>query len=158
MRHSIPLKADPKRVRLVSTLLLVHEVSYIFISPLSCYHAYAHAKNCRLPIPTHISFLLLTSEPSPQQRRINNPKKRELVRRYQDQRSYQISIMSDPKKLIILISNGCHDRTQSANQEKALHWFASKKVPHEVCDGMDPEQIERRNKLFAVSGVRGSKC
>lgn len=64
--------------------------------------------------------------------------------------------MSDPKKLIILISNGCHDRTQSANQEKALHWFASKKVPHEVCDGMDPEQIERRNKLFAVSGVRGN--
>jgi len=109
-------------------------------------------------LPTHISFLLLTSEPSPQQRRINNPKKRELVRRYQDQRSYQISIMSDPKKLIILISNGCHDRTQSANQEKALHWFTSKKVPHEVCDGMDPEQIERRNKLFAVSGVRGSKC
>jgi len=27
------------------------------------------------------------------------------------------------KKLICLVSNGCHDRIQSANQSKALDWF-----------------------------------
>ncbi|KAL7541519.1 hypothetical protein ACHAWF_006976 [Thalassiosira exigua] len=83
-------------------------------------------------------------------------RKGEIVRRYQDQRAHQISLMSDPKKLLCLISKGCHDRTQSANQSKALDWFVSRNVPHTVIDGMDPEQRETRNKLFNLSGVRGN--
>ena len=55
-------------------------------------------------------------------------RKGNIVRRYQDQRAHQIRIMSDPKKLICLVSLGCHDRTQSSNQEKALSWFASRKT------------------------------
>jgi len=60
------------------------------------------------------------------------------------------------KKLICLVSNGCHDRIQSANQSKALDWFTARKVPHTVVDGMDPEQREVRNKLFGISGIRGN--
>ena len=62
----------------------------------------------------------------------------------------------EAKKLICLVSNGCHDRVQSSNQSKALDWFAARKVPYNVVDGMDPEQKEMRNKLFAVSGIRGN--
>lgn len=64
--------------------------------------------------------------------------------------------MSDPKKLICLVSKGCHDRQQSANQSRALDWLASRKVPHTVVDGMDPEQREERDKLFLISGIRGN--
>ena len=63
---------------------------------------------------------------------------------------------SEPKKLIVLISRGCHDRTQSANQSKALDWFNSRNVPYEIVDGMDANQRERRNELFDVSEVRGN--
>ena len=55
-----------------------------------------------------------------------------------------------------MISRGCHDRTQSSNQEKALFWFATRKVPHTIVDGMDGEQRDRRNKLFDISGIRGN--
>mmetsp|Transcript_26289 Transcript_26289/g.55900 ORF Transcript_26289/g.55900 Transcript_26289/m.55900 type:complete len:122 (+) Transcript_26289:382-747(+) len=64
--------------------------------------------------------------------------------------------MSEPKKLLCLISRGCHDRAQSSNQSKAQHWFITRKVPHTVIDGMDPDQREVRNKLFNLSGVRGN--
>ena len=63
---------------------------------------------------------------------------------------------SEPRKLIVLASQGCHDRTQSTNQSKALDWFASRSVPHIVVDGMDPNQREKRNELFEISGVRGN--
>jgi len=67
------------------------------------------------------------------------------------------AVESGPKKkLICLVSNGCHDRIQSANQSKALDWFTARKVPHTVVDGMDPEQREMRNKLFGISGIRGN--
>ena len=64
--------------------------------------------------------------------------------------------MSNPKKLLCLISKGCHDRTQSSNQEKALNWFINRHVPHNIIDGMDPEQREMRNRLFDISGIRGN--
>ena len=67
------------------------------------------------------------------------------------------SIPSGPKKkFIALVSNGCPDRKQSGNQERALGWFNVKKVPHNVVDGMDLEQREMRNKLFEISGIRGN--
>ncbi|KAL7541065.1 hypothetical protein ACHAXR_010600, partial [Thalassiosira sp. AJA248-18] len=34
--------------------------------------------------------------------------------------------------------------------------FASRKVPHTIVDGNDPEQRETRNKFFEISGVRGN--
>jgi len=83
-------------------------------------------------------------------------RKGKLVRRFQDQRSHQISIMSDPKKLLCLVSRGCHDRTQSSNQNKALDWLACRKVPHTIIDGNSPEQREERNILFGISGIRGN--
>lgn len=64
--------------------------------------------------------------------------------------------MNDPKKFLVLISRGCHDRTQSGNQSKALDWLESRKVSHTIIDGMDPEEREFRNKLFDISGVRGN--
>lgn len=64
--------------------------------------------------------------------------------------------MSDPKKLICLISRGCHDRTQSSNQSKSLDWLDSKKVPHTDIDGGDPDERDLRNRLFDISGVRGN--
>lgn len=63
---------------------------------------------------------------------------------------------SEPKKLIVLISKGCHDRTQSANQSKALDWFNSRNVPYALVNGNDVHQRERRNELFDASGVRGN--
>ena len=64
--------------------------------------------------------------------------------------------MSDPKKLLCLISRGCHDRTQSTNQTNAVDWLISRKVSHTIVDGNDPEEREERNKLFEISGVRGN--
>lgn len=94
------------------------------------------------------------SQQSPNQRLSN--RKGTIVRRYQDNRAYQISLMSEPKKLICLISRGCPDRTQSGNQSKVLDWLHSWKVPHSIVDGMDPAQREMRNKLFNLSGIRGN--
>mmetsp|Transcript_32455 Transcript_32455/g.59860 ORF Transcript_32455/g.59860 Transcript_32455/m.59860 type:complete len:154 (+) Transcript_32455:320-781(+) len=83
-------------------------------------------------------------------------RKENIVRRFQDHRSHQIFLMSEPKILICLISRGVHDRVQSSNQTKAQDWFHTRKVPHTVIDGMDPAQREIRNKLFEISGIRGN--
>ena len=95
------------------------------------------------------------SEDYPPRRRVSD-RKDKLVRRHQDIRAHEIRIRGDPKVLWCLISKGCHDRTQSANQSKALGWFKSRGVPHIVVDGMDPLQREARDKLFAISGIRGN--
>lgn len=70
--------------------------------------------------------------------------------------SHQIGVLSDHKKLICLVSKGCHDRQQSANQSRVLDWLTSRKVPHTIVDGMDLDQREKRDKLFEISGVRGN--
>merc|ERR1712194_98099 len=88
-------------------------------------------------------------------RRITN-RKNKLVRSYQNHRSHKISIMSAPKKLVCLISRGCHDRTQSSNQTRAQDWFTARAVPFHTVDGNDLTQREIRNKLFEISGIRGN--
>ena len=98
--------------------------------------------------------MCMSDELSPR-RRLSN-RKGKLVRRYQTHRSHQISVRSEPKKLLCLISKGVHDRRQSANQGKALDWLSSRHVPHTVIDGMDADQHEKRNKLFGISGIRGN--
>lgn len=99
--------------------------------------------------------LSLDSETSPRQSRISN-RKGALVARYRNYRQQKIIAMSEAKKLIVLVSNGCHDRTQSSNQEKAQSWFLSRKVPMIIVDGMDANQREKRNELFEISGIRGN--
>ena len=74
--------------------------------------SYNHCVYCKLFIITYINlFYLVTqinvannniSEVSPRKR--ISDRKGNIVRRYQDQRAHQIRIMSDPKKLICLIS------------------------------------------------------
>ena len=64
--------------------------------------------------------------------------------------------MTDPKKLVCLVSQGCHDRIQSSNQTNALAWFHARRVPHATVNGNDPGQRDARNALFAVSGIRGN--
>lgn len=83
-------------------------------------------------------------------------RKASLVGRYRDYRNLQIGLIKEQKKLICLISKGCHDRLQTTNQDKALAWFNSRQLPYTVVDGMNPDQRQKRNELFDVSGVRGN--
>lgn len=57
--------------------------------------------------------------------------------------------------MIALISNGVSDRTQRDHQGRAFSILLSKRIPYVTVDGMDPEQRERRNELFQISGIRG---
>mmetsp|Transcript_19594 Transcript_19594/g.27568 ORF Transcript_19594/g.27568 Transcript_19594/m.27568 type:complete len:121 (-) Transcript_19594:400-762(-) len=63
--------------------------------------------------------------------------------------------MGEKKILVFLMSNGVSDSRQSSNQRRAHTILNAKKVPYMEVDGMDPDQIERRNELFKVSGKRG---
>ena len=60
------------------------------------------------------------------------------------------------ESMIVLISNGVADYNQKAHQNGALQLLADLKIPHKIVDGMDPNQIEKRNELFHISGVRGN--
>jgi hypothetical protein len=103
----------------------------------------------------NFSFLSQSASTSPRLQRVSG-RKESLVRKYKNYRQQQIILASEPKKLIVLISNGCHDRTQSSNQSKALDWFNSRSVPYILVDGNDARQRGRRNELFEVSTVRGN--
>eukprot|EP00566_Odontella_aurita_P028909 CAMPEP_0113572050 /NCGR_PEP_ID=MMETSP0015_2-20120614/25886_1 /TAXON_ID=2838 /ORGANISM="Odontella" /LENGTH=150 /DNA_ID=CAMNT_0000475053 /DNA_START=213 /DNA_END=665 /DNA_ORIENTATION=- /assembly_acc=CAM_ASM_000160 len=63
----------------------------------------------------------------------------------------------DPKKkLLVLISNGLVDRTQSSNQSSSLALLNARGTPYETLDGMELSNRARRNELFAASGIRGN--
>lgn len=96
-----------------------------------------------------------TTSTSPRLQRVSS-RKESLVRKFRNYRTQQIIMASEPKKLIVLISKGCHDRTQYANQSKAIDWFNSRNVPYSLVDGNDANQRDRRNELFVISGVRGN--
>ena len=68
----------------------------------------------------------------------------------------QIGLVKEQKKLICLVSQGCHDRTQETNQSVSLRWFNSKRIPYTIVDGMDPNQRQKRNELFDISGIRAN--
>ena len=59
------------------------------------------------------------------------------------------------KNVLILISSRAVQREQVANQDRALTILRSRGFEPEIVDGADPAQQERRNKFFAVSGLRG---
>ena len=79
-----------------------------------------------------------------------------LVGRYREYRNAQIRLVKEQKKLVCLISQGCHNRTQETNQSVALRRFDAKQIPYTIVDGMDPNQRQRRNELFDISGLRGN--
>ncbi len=92
---------------------------------------------------------------TPNRSRVSS-RKASLVGRYRDYRNVQIGLIKEQKKLICLVSQGCHDRTQETNQSMALRWFNSKHIPYTIVDGMDPNQRQKRNQLFDISGLRGN--
>lgn len=51
--------------------------------------------------------------------------------------------MEEPQRLVVLVSNGVSDRTQSSNQSRARTLLQSRGTPHVEVDGMDPNQKER---------------
>eukprot|EP00956_Cyclotella_meneghiniana_P040357 scaffold193320_cov69-Cyclotella_meneghiniana.AAC.2 len=58
--------------------------------------------------------------------------------------------------LTVLISNGVADYKQRSNQQSALQLLADWSLPYTTIDGMDISQVDRRNELFSVSGIRGN--
>ena len=60
----------------------------------------------------------------------------------------------EPKRVIILISNGVPDRVQAKNQWRAMNLLDAKAVPYATVDAMNPIQRTRRNELFEISQVR----
>lgn len=58
--------------------------------------------------------------------------------------------------LILLISNGVYDKVQESNQKFALIRLSDVDIPYSIVDGMDPLQRDKRDELFAVSGIRGN--
>jgi len=59
-------------------------------------------------------------------------------------------------RLTVLISNGVHDYYQASNQRSTLSLLGDFSIPHDVIDGMDPSQKEKRDVLFELSGIRGN--
>mmetsp|Transcript_40439 Transcript_40439/g.47318 ORF Transcript_40439/g.47318 Transcript_40439/m.47318 type:complete len:108 (-) Transcript_40439:211-534(-) len=64
--------------------------------------------------------------------------------------------MSEQQRFIVLMSKGVSDRFQGTNQSRALTILNGQKVPFTVVDGMDPEQLKKRDELFAISKIRGN--
>ncbi|KAK1745920.1 hypothetical protein QTG54_003844 [Skeletonema marinoi] len=66
------------------------------------------------------------------------------------------SSSSSNNHLVVLISEGNFNFTQTANQKNALQLLADLSLPYTTIDGMDPDQREKRNELFDISGIRGN--
>mmetsp|Transcript_13558 Transcript_13558/g.27014 ORF Transcript_13558/g.27014 Transcript_13558/m.27014 type:complete len:117 (+) Transcript_13558:105-455(+) len=60
-----------------------------------------------------------------------------------------------PPKIVLMISSMSSDMEQKSNIERSLQLIKARKMRFETVDGADPVNRERRNALFAVSGVRG---
>ena len=59
-------------------------------------------------------------------------------------------------RLTVLISNGVHDYYQASHQKAALSLLGDLRIPHDVVDGNDPSQRERRDAFFGISDIRGN--
>jgi SH3-binding, glutamic acid-rich protein len=56
--------------------------------------------------------------------------------------------------MLMLFSGQSPSREVMSNQEKALTILRAKSIPYETLDGALPESRDRRNELFAISGIR----
>ena len=59
-------------------------------------------------------------------------------------------------RLTVLISNGLFDYYQASHQKAALSLLGDLRIPHDVVDGNDPSQRERRDAFFGISDIRGN--
>ena len=59
-------------------------------------------------------------------------------------------------RLTVLISEGVHDYQQAANQKATRDLLSDFVIPYDTVDGMDQTLKEKRDELFAISGVRGN--
>lgn len=57
--------------------------------------------------------------------------------------------------LVVLLSNGVANSTHAVNQTRALKLLDDLQLPYQVVDGMDTHQLENRDELFSISGIRG---
>ena len=60
------------------------------------------------------------------------------------------------RHLTVLITSGNFNLTQTANQRSTLQLLKDQSLPYVTIDGMDPDNLERRNELFSISGIRGN--
>jgi hypothetical protein len=60
------------------------------------------------------------------------------------------------KRLLVIISNSSLDRKQQADQQRALVLLSAIGITPEKFPGDDPGQEEKRDKLFAISGLKGN--
>ncbi|GMI59335.1 hypothetical protein ScalyP_jg6632 [Parmales sp. scaly parma] len=58
-------------------------------------------------------------------------------------------------QLLLLLSEGVSDPIQEGACRRAKSLMEAHNVDAIVVDGMDPEQKDRRNELFAISQIRG---
>ena len=63
---------------------------------------------------------------------------------------------SSNNHLLVLISEGNFNYTQTANQTNALQLLNDLSLSYATIDGMDPNQHTKRNELFDISGIRGN--
>jgi len=63
---------------------------------------------------------------------------------------------SKEKIFICLVSNGVSDSKQAARQRNAKTILMARQIPYMEVDGMNPNDKDRRNELFKVSGIRGA--
>ena len=59
-------------------------------------------------------------------------------------------------RLTVLISNGVYDYYQASHQKAALSLLGDLCIPHDVVDGNDPSQREKRDAFFGISDIRGN--
>lgn len=71
----------------------------------------------------------------------------------EDETSSQIG---KEKQFLLLMSKRSGNATQKANQDRVLTMLESKRLPYVVLDGSDLNMKDRRNELFAISGIRGN--
>eukprot|EP00934_Nitzschia_sp_Nitz4_P002079 Nitzschia sp. Nitz4//scaffold149_size55946//45925//48045//NITZ4_006602-RA/size55946-processed-gene-0.33-mRNA-1//-1//CDS//3329536833//2079//frame0 len=58
-------------------------------------------------------------------------------------------------RVIVLVSKGFGSPEQRSQQDRAITMLRAKGIPFEEVDGSDPACKDRRNELFAISGMRG---
>ena len=58
--------------------------------------------------------------------------------------------------MTVLVSKGVYGNNQAARQKCLLDILDDLSIPYDIVDGMDPNQRQRRDMLFAFSGIRGN--
>lgn len=66
-------------------------------------------------------------------------------------------VMGDSSRSLLVLTTSLRiNREVVQNQDRALNILKARNICFETIDGADPLMKERRNKLFGISGIRGS--